>query len=559
MRTRFGAAFLVVIFAVSHTFVQALQSAPQVSLVAQVDQLFSEWDHPISPGGALAIIKDNEVIYSRGYGIANLDYGIPISSSSVFYIGSVSKQFAAACIALLLQEGSLSLDDDIRQYFPEMPDYGTPIRIRHLIHHTSGLRDFWGLVGLSGQRFDNVYTNADVLEIVTRQRGVNFKPGERYLYSNTNYLLMAMIVQRVSGQSLRDFADERIFKPLGMRQTLFNDDHTTIVQNRVSGYAPREAGGYRMSIVNNDLVGQGGLWTTVEDLAKWDRNFYTAKVGGTAFIERMLTTGALNNGEALRYAYGLNVTEYRGQRMVTHSGAMGGYRSVLTRFPEQRFSVIILANLATMRPSALALKVADLYLFGGPEETLAINVETAPEITLTSRELRKLAGLYQNADGGIMRITTAEGILSAQVFGSEYATVALSPTHFRLLESRSNIEIMFEQSSRSRSMRIIRNDRSDDTYNKIKVVAPAARDLPGYTGDYYSAELQYTFQIALEDGELIFTQGNAPDAVFEPLTRDAFRVGGWRIEIRRDKRKRITGFILDAGRVRHIEFVRQPG
>ncbi len=477
--------FLACVVVASHTVLaqSSLRNLAQSSLrgddsaTVKVDQMFAEWDKTISPGCALGIIEDGEMTYQRGYGMANLDYGIPISTSSVFYIGSVSKQFAAASVALLAAQDKLSLDDDIRQYLQEIPDYGTPINIRHLIHHVSGLRDFWTLVALAGLPTDNVYTDEDVLEVASRQKSLNFTPGEEYLYSNTNYLLLAMIVKRVSGQSLREYADANLFAPLGMDRTIFNDDHTRIVKNRVSGYAPRQGGGFQLSMVNNDLVGQGGLWTTVEDLAHWDQNFYLADVGGSAFIEQLLTRGTLTNGEELDYAFGLNVTEHEGKRMVTHGGAMGGYRAVLTRFPDDRFSVALLCNLSTTSPSRLALRIADLYLFGKDPS------EGSPPSPTT------------NAGAG--------------------AAEELEP--FALTEE----------------------ERS------------------AYAGDYFSDELRATYRIAVKDGGLYFTHRNALTAALEPTERDAFRSGPATLRFEHDPGGRISGFLLDAGRVRNLRFVRQ--
>ncbi len=475
-RTLLSLAFIV---AASHTVLaQSPTSRSDDSATAKVDQVFAQWDKTISPGCALGIIEDGEMTYKRGYGMANLDYGIPISTSSVFYIGSVSKQFAAASVALLAAQDKLSLDDDIRQYLPEIPDYGTPINIRHLIHHVSGLRDFWTLVALAGLPTDNVYTDEDVLEFASRQKGLNFTPGEEYLYSNTNYLLLAMIVKRVSGQSLREYADANLFVPLGMDQTLFNDDHTRIVKNRVSGYAPREGGGFALSMVNNDLVGQGGLWTTVEDLAHWDQNFYLADVGGSAFIEQLLTRGALTNGEELDYAFGLNVTEYEGKRMVTHGGAMGGYRAALTRFPDDRFSVALLCNLSTTNPSRLALRIADLYLFGKDPS------DGSPPSPTT------------NAGDGVT-------------------------------EEQENPFALTEE------------ERST------------------YAGDYFSDELRTTYRIAVKAGALYFTHRNALTTTLEPTERDEFRSGPATLKFEHGPGGRISGFILDAGRVRNLRFVRQ--
>src|SRR5262249_25139983 len=296
---------------------------------ARVDALFAQWNKPDSPGCALAVIKEGRIIYERGYGMANLEYDTPITPSSVFYAGSVSKQFAAMSIALLARQGKLRLDDNIHKYLPELPDYNPPITIRHPIHHTSGLRDGLELIGLAGRRTDDPYDLDDILELTKRQEELNFTPGERHLYSNTGYWMLALIVRRASGQTLAQYAQENIFKPLGMSHSRFNDDHTSILRNRAVGYAPQKEGGFRLDIVSNDLVGAGGLWTTVEDLSLWDQNFYSATVGGPEVIRELLTPGVLNNGEQLDYAFGLVVGHYKGLRIVDHGGALAGSRADL--------------------------------------------------------------------------------------------------------------------------------------------------------------------------------------------------------------------------------------
>jgi CubicO group peptidase (beta-lactamase class C family) len=309
----------------------------------------------------LAVIKDGKMAYTKGYGMANLELGVPISPDSVFYIGSVSKQFVAMCIALLVDRGVVSLDDDIRKYIPEMPDYGTPVTIRHLIHHTGGVRDYLELESIAGIPF-GFYHEQDVIDLISRQKELNFKPGEEHTYSNSGYFLLSVIVERASGKSLREFADANIFKPLEMKNSRFHDDYEELIKNRAAGYYDGGKGTYRNFISTFDCVGSGGLFTSVEDLYLWDQNFTHHKVGGKDAMEIMHTLGTLNNGEKLEYAFGLVIAEYRGLKIVEHGGSLGGYRAELLRFPEQRFSVIILSNLSSVVPGRLARQVADLYL-----------------------------------------------------------------------------------------------------------------------------------------------------------------------------------------------------
>jgi CubicO group peptidase (beta-lactamase class C family) len=355
----------------------------------RVDKLLAPWNTPGSPGCALAIIKDGKIIYKNGYGEANIELGVPITPHTVFYVGSISKQFVAFCVALLEAQGKLNFDDDIRQYIPEFPDYGHLITIRHLIHHTSGIRGYLMLMDLAGMDIGYYHQAGDVIKnLLTRQKALNFKPGEKYQYSNSGYLLLAEIVSRVSGMSFREFAHKHILEPLGMKNSRFHDDYTELIKNRASSYLAGKKNKYKNFISTFDLVGSGGLYTTVEDLFLWVQNFYHYRVGGKALIDTVLTRGKLNNNEEIFYAFGLGHDEYKGLKIVGHPGALGGYSGMLMRFPEQQFSVICLSNFEAFNPGRTCYQMADLYLKDQfkpvPEKTKEKKVHTDEPITLAS-------------------------------------------------------------------------------------------------------------------------------------------------------------------------------
>jgi CubicO group peptidase (beta-lactamase class C family) len=356
-----------------------------IDYASQVDKLFARWDRTDSPGCVLAVVKDGRMVYRNGYGMANLELDVPLTPQSVFYIGSVSKQFVAMCIALLSAEGKLNLDDDIHKYIPEIPDYGVPIKIRNLIHHTGGIRDYLELENIAGIPF-GFYHQKEVIRLIARQKELNFTPGAKYTYSNSGYFLLGVVVERASGKSLRAFADEHIFKPLGMRNSRFHDDYSELIKNRATGYYHMGKEVYRNFLSTFDCVGSGGLYTSVEDLFLWDQNFYHYKVGGEDIIQLMHTQGDLNNGQRLEYAFGLQIKEYRGLRVVEHGGSLGGYRAELIRFPDLRFSVIILSNLNSINPARLSRQVADIYLAGK-------FTEEKPEPKRRSAERTKKLGL----------------------------------------------------------------------------------------------------------------------------------------------------------------------
>ena len=336
----------------------------------EVNQLFAMFDKPGSPGCSVGVIRAGEFVYKRSFGYASLELGVPLTPSSVFYMGSVSKQFTAASIVLAAEQGHLSLDDDVRKYLPELPDYGHRITLRQMLHQTSGFRDFLDLVFISGRNAADLASPAEILKLIARQKGLNNVPGDEWVYSNSNYFLLGEVIRRATGKSLADFAAENIFKPLGMTHTLFYEDNTLVVPNRVAAYDPGQEGNFLVDwSTSYDIVGGGGLMSSVDDLLFWDRNFYVNKLGkGTLPIE-LQSHGTLNNGNQIDYALGLSLGDYRGLPIVEHSGELFGYHSAFLRFPQQRFSVIVLCNLATAEPEALTRKIADLYLASDFEPT----------------------------------------------------------------------------------------------------------------------------------------------------------------------------------------------
>ena len=295
--------------------------------------------------------------------MADLERNVPLSPASVFDIGSMGKQFTAMLIAILARQGRLSLDDSVRKHIPELPEFAQAVTLRHLIHHTSGLREYLVLAYLSGMRLENYYDEDEFLDLFCRQKGSNFTPGEEHQYTNTNYFLLGVIAKRVTGASLPALLQEHILNPLDMRSTSFNDDPGRVIQNRAIAYSPIE-GGFRTDMSFNGGFGDGILLTTVEDLFRWDQNFYHNRLGGggDGLIQEVLTPGVLNSGENLKYAFGLWVYLHKGLRVVQHAGGWAGYRSNMDRFPDQKFSVICLSNLSSLEPWNLTVQVADIYL-----------------------------------------------------------------------------------------------------------------------------------------------------------------------------------------------------
>lgn len=526
----------------------------------KVDRLFEEWDKPNSPGCALAVNHHGEIIYKQGYGTANLELDVPITPKSVFYIGSCSKQFVAMCIALLENRGNLSLDDPIQKYIPEIPEYDHPITIRHLIHHTSGLRDYLSLLNIAGIPF-GYYHKADVLDLCSRQKELNFTPGEKYMYSNSGYFLLSVIIERASGQSLREFAQKNIFEPLGMNHSRFHDEYTRLIENRASGYFPSGKDKYKNFISTFDCVGSGGLFTSVEDLFLWDQNFGHPKVGGKEVMNLMHTRGTLNNGEKLDYAFGLKIGQYKGLKTVSHGGALGGYRSAFVRFPEQEFSVICLSNLSTFNPTKLSYEVADIYLHSQFGEEKPQKYEPRQEktkfIQVSMDKLKSWADSYIHPETHTIRkVRLEKGNLMIEAFGKKYPLNAVSEKEFRVFKAPIKMTVEFEKRGKKKPclLHITHEDQTTQTYRSFQPLQLTETQLQKYTGSYFSEELRVYFQIALKEGRLHFVHRNAPQGFLKPLLKDSFKIRGIWIHFTRSPEQNITGFTLDTSRVKHLRF-----
>jgi CubicO group peptidase (beta-lactamase class C family) len=519
--------------------------------------VFAEYDRTSSPGCALAIYRNGEIAYSRGYGMANLEHAIAITPRSVFDIGSTSKQFTAASIVLLALDGKLSIDDDVRKYLPELPAYQRPITIRMLLNHTSGLRDYLTLMYLQGVSFDGVTTDRDAYDVIVRQRAVNFDPGSEWLYSNSGFFLLSQIVKRVSGKTLAEFARERIFAPLGMTNTHFHDNHTLIVPLRATGYDPHDGGGFQIGMSGFEQTGDGAVMTTVQDLLRWDENFYKPTVGGERMLQELQTVGKLNDGKALQYALGLFVDEYRGLRRVSHGGAWAGYRAELMRFPTAHTSVTCLCNLGSSNPTSLAERVANVVLKDrlSPERAVAAapggNGNTTPAVALAPAQLQRLAGAYRTTTGATRTLTLVDGRLVADIAGRtpliarDSLTFALEgvPVVLRFEMANGRVSRMMEE--------ISGNTRNYDPFTPVSLTST---ELAAYAGTFYAPELDHDLVVTATDSTLVLRPARGADStVLRPTTRDAFAgTQGIAVTFTRDKRGAPTKMSVDAGRVRGI-------
>ncbi len=534
------------------------------TLTDKVDAIFAQWNTTSSPGCALAVVKDDRIIYEHGYGMANLELGMAITPQSVFDIGSVSKQITAISILLLQQDGKLSLDDDLRKYLPEIPDYGSTITIRHLLHHTSGLRNYDDLFDLEGIPEADLTTDRDAMQLIVRQKGVNFKPGEEFLYSDTNFFLMSQIVKRITGQTLRQFAQERIFGPLGMTSTHFHDDHTMIVPRRATGYAPHNRGGFEMDMSNFEQLGDGSVMTTVEDLAKWDENFDHPKVGGPDAIRQLTTPGTLNNGQVIPYGMGIFVDHYRGLNWLHHSGEWVGYRAALSHFPEQHFSTLVTCNcVGSMAPMVMAKRVADLYLadeFARAEKTSSVQ----NTFSVLAATLKKYVGTYWSEKNGALRtFELRENKLVLVAPGLTSDLIPVADGRFEAVEADSEHKdrYIFKPSGKGEGMQLEAwEGGAPVTYQPANGAAPGSSTLNDYIGNFFNDELNATWTLVVENGKLIRQQWMAEDQELEPAFPDGFiselSEGQFLMHFNRDSTGKVTSFDAATDMVRPMRFYR---
>jgi len=531
-------------------------SGPESSKAeAKVDQIFEPWAKPDSPGAALAVIKGNKTVYAKGYGSANLEYGIPITPSTVFHVASVSKQFTAFAIALLSDQGKLSLDDDIRLYLPEIPDFGRTITISHLLHHISGLRDQWELLAMAGWRLDDVITTDQIMKLVGRQKELNFNPGDEHLYSNTGFTLLAEIVERVTETSFREWTAIHIFEPLGMTGTHFHDDHEAIVKNRADSYSPRGEE-FRKRVLSYATVGATSLFTTVEDLSKWVKNFKQKTVGNDSVMARMLEQGMLNSGEKLSYALGLVIGESHGLKTISHGGSDAGFRSYLLMYPDEELGVIVLSNLSSINTSGLARQVAELYLPRRIKKP-AENKEEKKEIQLNSALLKAYEGQYQFRPDSVIKITVSNGGLSAQITGSSvFSLHSLSETRF--FERDGDREILFIRNNIGQVTHLTLTENGRELRGeKIAPVILTSEQKEELRGDYYSSELDTIYRIDVLDGQLTARHIKHDDIPLQVITSDYYSGSPWFfriVHIIRDNDNSIVGFQLTGSRVRNLRF-----
>ncbi|MCP3063824.1 serine hydrolase [Myxococcus sp. K38C18041901] len=519
---------------------------------ARLDALFATWRGKSSPGCGVGVWRDGTRDYVRGHGMANLEFGVPLTPRSSFNLASISKQFIAFSIGLLAQEGKLSLDDDVREHVPELSAHDTPITVAHLMHHLNGLREQGPLLSLAGWRTEDLYTEEDVLWVLSRQRGVNFAVGEEVLYGNAAYALLGVIVRRVSGTSLRVFADERIFKPLGMADTSFRDDQEPPLSQRATGYLPRAEGGWRLSSADLGYKGTSAVYSTVSDMLKWQQNLLDGRVGGTALRDLLQTSGRLNDGRETGYGGGLRLGAYRGLRTVSHDGFVSGFRTESILFPEQKLAITVLCNGGNIDPTVLARKVAGVYLGNLLKDT------TPPAVVLPAEELAVLAGNYWSPQTDeVVRLEVKEGAL--REVGASAALIPIGPGLFRPAEPTPGVW-RFNASAAPGAPALGIQDFWPTTREFIRVrePLPTSSELEALVGKYRGDEVDMTYTVRLVDGKLALSWFRRDDLVLEPVGGNRFVSSFGAVSFTKGASGGVEAMLVSSRRLRRFRAERLP-
>lgn len=533
------------------TAVPAFAKPPADPVVAKVDAAFADYARTDAPGCAVAVARAGATVLEKGYGMANLEYDVPITPATIFEAGSVAKQFTAATIMMLANDGKLSIDDPVRKYIPELDPSASAITIRQMLSHTSGLRDWGPIVGLSGwPRGTRLITHAHILDILSRQHELNFVPGTQYVYNTGAYNVLAIVAERVSGKSFPDLTRERIFTPLGMTHSSWRDDHTRVVKGRATAYDPDKKG-YVTDMDIEDIYGNCCLLTTVGDLLLWNDNFRTPKVIGRDALDQMQTPATLASGMKIDYGFGLGVIDEPGHREIVHTGATAGYRALLTRKLDDDLSIALLCNRGDAPLNTLADKMA--AAFG--------SVVTPPPST-TTNEPASLLGLYRDrATNAIIRIVSRENTLHMAVTdkGSGPALSPLGDNRFRIGRTR---ELRFATDG----LHLISHHKPEALYERVPEATPSAADLAAYAGRYESDEAQATWLVTVDAGKLNARTSPAESFALEPTYADGFSAGnGTLVHFTRDANGAIDGvdvktefsLVDGAARLERMHFVRR--
>ncbi len=497
-----------------------------------------------APGCAVGVSLNGASVFEKAFGLAEMEHNVPNTAQTIFESGSVAKQFTAAALVLLQQDGKLSIDDPVRKYLPELPDYGSPLTIRHMLNHTSGLRDWFSVRALGGEGAgEHIVTQQLIFDTVVRQKGLDFTPGAEYSYSNSGYQLAAMIVERVSKQKLPEFVAERLLKPVGMKNTGYRDDFQRITPGRAQAYSKNGDGPWRLNMPMMTAHGGGGMLTTVGDWLKWNA-MLEAKTWNAALVDALETQGVLNNGQKIGYALGLSVGSYKGNKQVAHGGATAGYRTFLARYPDKKLSIAVLCNGTAPDSTALANSIADEILGPFSEQTTVL----LPKLPIEQAD--KYVGLWKSEKTKApVRFAVTNGELrfnNTPVRVASDGAVMVGTTKFTFKNDGAGKPISFEA-----------NAGGDITRYTVEAEwQPDANDLTAFVGEWYSDDAEASVKFTAEGTNAFLLIKNSPRMVLKPLYKDCFAGSGQIVWFDRDASGKVVKMHVGEGRMRDMPFVR---
>jgi CubicO group peptidase (beta-lactamase class C family) len=555
MKTKTHYAIVLIIFlSVFNSFGQYSQKKIQ-----KIDSLFTSWNTPDHPGGSILITKNKRIIFSKAYGLASLEYNVPNENNTLFNIGSISKQFTAMGIILLEEQNKLSFDDDIKKYLPELPDFGKTITIDHLLHHTSGLRDIHGLLGLAGWRNKDLETNEDLYRIIKNQTELNFKPGEEFLYCNTGYILLAKIIEMISKSSFNDWMKKNIFDSLGMKNTYVETQYDRVVANNATSYYSRKE--FKRATEYWGYFGSGNIHSTTKDLNLWLQNFIAPKKNWTTAFNKLLYTTPLNNGYKTNYGFGVRIENHLEKKVIQHGGAIGGFRAIARTYPEKQVNIVILSNFSGSNIFSKANKISEI-IFRNNEKKQIKNVTRIPQVSskfikLAKRKLKQFEGVYWSDTEKIGRKVYLKNdtLQYSSSETNEWPLIPIGKNSFEMLRQYENPIVKFD--NETHQMMITFSNELPGIFEFLQSNQPQnTSGLLEFVGNYYSPELKTTYSISLEGSNIYCEQARHGKIKIKQLYNNIFS-GNWPIgiiEVERGKEGQIKGLRMSNGRTRNVWF-----
>jgi len=534
----------------------------QTSEIQKIDSLFLSWNEPNHPGGAVLVSKEGKTIFSKSYGLANIEYNIPNTNNTLFNIGSISKQFTAMGIVLLEEQNKLAFDDDIRKHIPDLPDFGEVITIRHLLHHTSGLRDLHGLLAIAGWRWGDLETNDDVYRIINNQKNLNFKPDEEFLYSNTGYILLAKIIENISQLKFDEWMKENIFIPLGMKHTYVETSLNEIVPNNATSYYLRED--FERVLEYWGYYGSGNIHSTIEDINIWLQNFSKPKSNWETAFKKLLITTPLKNGFETNYGFGIRIEDYLGRKIIQHGGSVGGFTALARTFPEERLNIVILSNYYRSNIGSKSNEIIDILLDeknSSPTETETVTThnQIPPKfIKLSKKKLKMFEGIYwsdseKTGRKVYLKNDTLQYSSSAE---NEWPLLPIDKRTFIMNHPSIKPVVKFDDIANQMIIKTDNNLPGIFTFLQ-KNLEIKTNDFKSLVGNYYSPELKTIYSISIDNKSNIYLEhvrhGKIKlEQIYDNIFSGKSPVGT--VEIKRNEKGDVTGLTMSNGRTRNVRF-----